>query len=79
MESSISYFFFLSYLKCLYHLEYQGAVDHFHRYFDYSNQMGGKKENEQKSLIPYSILNKGALFFYFGHMENAYQVYPSIL
>ena len=44
--------FFLRYLNCLFHNEYQGAVDNLHRYFDYSLRGLETMANQEDSSDP---------------------------
>ncbi|EGG21392.1 anaphase promoting complex subunit 5 [Cavenderia fasciculata] len=65
---------YLGFLNCLYHMEFDGALEELHRYFDYCNSgsrgVGGG--DNLNTLLPYAVLNLSKLHFQFGHYEEAY-------
>ena len=77
--------FFLRYLNCLVHKEYQGAVENLHRYFDYAirtleARANGEKDSAEvvrvrgkrrKSVFQLASLNMAALQFHFGRLDEA--------
>lgn len=63
---------FLSYLVCLHHGDYMGALDKLHQYFD---QVLIEHQNSSIfSLLPYATLNLAAVHLRFGHIDEALEL-----
>jgi tetratricopeptide (TPR) repeat protein len=79
----------LSYLNCLIHRDFGGAVDSMHRYFDYSLQARVQEQQiavlsiqgaDQQSMpsftsfLPYATLNLASVHLRFGHTAEALEL-----
>jgi hypothetical protein len=69
---------FLSYLNCLHHFEFEGALHYLHQYFDYygAQQQAtlnnlGLTAGRASYVQHFASLNLAALYFGFGHLEQA--------
>jgi tetratricopeptide (TPR) repeat protein len=64
--------FFLSYLVCLHHGDYLGALDKLHQYFDHI--LVNQTSTNTSSLLPYATLNLAAVHLRFGHIDEALEL-----
>jgi len=66
---------YLRFVASLHHREFQAAIDHLHRYFDYAHGPGGPTSpNDDKGargVVQYAALNLACLHFRFGHARLA--------
>jgi hypothetical protein len=64
--------YFLRYLVCLHHREFQGALEALHRYFDFCLRRGGPSSaGVQHGTIQYASLSLAALYLSFGFPEES--------
>jgi len=62
---------FLSYLVCLHHGDYVGALHKLHQYFDH---VLVQQPGNTSSLLPYATLNLAAVHLRFGHIDEALEL-----
>jgi hypothetical protein len=64
--------YFLRYLVCLHHREFQGALNSLHRYFDFCLRRGGPSSaGSQHGTIQYASLSLAALYLSFGFPQES--------